>query len=745
VPALVPALAAPPTLAVEALDPVPDEHPIDPGAQAHQRRSTSILVGVGAAVAALLLLAVGLRLMRGSGPVTPTIAGTDARTPIHADPPAPPPAQTVAKPSPPPPVEFATLPARLSTVAQQLRRGDPGAMGAFADAQESAAMSWARGTPQERTAVAEAIVECLYRVSNDQPRSLALLGGLAPGKPAPGSDVWSAGVLARLSQESNLPQPVRSRIQELLTAHGVSVGAGGEVFRSGALARVRSLAERLPPVADASPPGDCQARWEAIAASANALGASGTDPGASPVLALIEQVFAAPQQLGRLQARAWAIDALAGGVDWSLPWARSALLRWLTSPAHSTSDLNILFAALVRTKAAQGIDASFSLSAAATQSDRAALRTRIAQMWAINDNPVPRERWSEAARSALSEPPASDPVAALLRSVRLARLNALACRLGRGETDGVEADLAATPAPFASATSAIPAIRYEDIAARDAGWAIAYFAAGYDIPRRREMLARAATLAPGGLSIPEARVLVSEATRGAPWQVRADARRALRSLSRDPAVLLATLDLAPFIPPTKENSTLAETISGATLPRPDAAEWRTRLRSALVLAALERFSSDEARRIDLAMHELAAAYDLATPNAPAAPGNSPQSTLPEPALPARRAADDLAEQRKHALGEATGAALHAAPASRAALRRVLARPGPQAFAAEQAAMSDALQELIAAEHPARAARRDQIVREAQAQLRGAGHVFTQIEAREVLNLRLALLRLEDQP
>jgi hypothetical protein len=629
----------------------------------------------------------------------------------------------------------------------------------FAAASAAAGSRWPETAPDAQLAAINGQIDFLYRVA---PRSElarraldAIAAGAGPASPVTAERVapavWNAGVLARLTRERDLPSGVREDIRRRLDDAFKGGGAPGEAsFRSGAAAALLALPDRIltpPPQPEDDAPKRITGAWQAWLRAVEALSGEDADVPRRLKLHTLERLLVVGPEPTQSQPVYDAVVLLTTSLGWRKgDDERRALLRWFDSPAVSVADLHTVTSALATRSGAQGVDYSMALSLSAGESQRAELRARYAAVWGL-DAEQSREalisRWAESARAVL-DAPADDasPAMALARALRVARLNEAATRLWTGDLDGVPDSLSAAdrppsaPAPPVAAPSHRPAFGGTDSAA-GVSWAVRYLAVGQHIGIRREILANV-TAAPNSM---EAEVLVDEACRGSPFQVRAAARALVLKYASEATVINAMLEMSPLLPATAENADLVRTVAGATIPSHRSPAFRVAVRRALVERLLQALAGEgEQAFADQLSDELARSYA-----ARAAPARSMADTTADRAPPpleasARAArAKLLAEARGVIAGGKEPWTLAALEQRRAARERVAVGRVKQ-FAAEQVNACELLAYLATAESAGRAPECVDILLDLETRRRNATHVFAQMEAAERAQARLWLLR-----
>lgn len=575
-----------------------------------------------------------------------------------------------------------------------------------------------------------------------------------------------AGLATRLMRERDLPAmswtisetAYRRSFQGATAPSETTFAAGASVWSTAALPRLVLARPGTPDDIAAN----SRAAWGAWLSVVQALAPEGSRERERAILAALDTVITTGPETTDARWAYEAVEALTLRLTWRpTDESRRWLLRWFASPAVTTSDLHTLTRILAEKSNAEGIDLSMVLSRTAGEGERTQLRERYSVVWGIS-TPARGElitKWLEAANLDLSREIPADHVAALASTVRLARLSRAARLIQSGEVGEADALIrsqtpqatsAAAPAPVSTATPGIIAtltVSGAGASSVPSGWAPRYLAAGQNIPIRKEILA-------GISSIPtqiEADVLVEEAARGAPWQVRQSARALVERYSQQRTIVEAMLKFAPLLPPTPDNALLAEAVSGARLPSARSPQWRVALRRALVERLIQSLaSSGDARSIDELSRLLSDAYAptfLPAENL-SGPASADPSQTPTP-IPADPSLEDAARNFRMTLESQSASALSSGrePISREkiaaniAVRSRVAAGRIQDFAAEQAAIAEHLAFLTSIENSSAARQITAILQELDQSRRTTTHIFAQINATERAIVSLWKIRL----
>jgi hypothetical protein len=739
-----------------------------------ERAVRTLVITVPGVILALVLGSLALITLLRSVPqpnAQPRVSSQEALTPPAQRPgeifPVPPkrvetPPPRIVDPSSPGRVgDMVDLLRELSAAASELD-GDPeGSLVRAEKAVASLAREWTSAPSDQVVAATSSVLEFLYRVSADPERAVRVLDvlerlsmplarteAIAPEEVAPAA--FGAGLLARLLRERDLPVAVRGRIRELfVVVFGPQAAPGEASFRSGALAALAAMPRRLllPP----APYDDADAKraaggWNAWVDALTVLDGEDGPTRERLILAALEDLLTQAPEPTASRPVYDAITLLVPSLRWRKGGqARAALLRWFGMPEVSHADLHAVTSALATRSAAEGVDLSMVLSPAGAEAHRTELRDRYAAIWGLSVGPSRSdliEEWLTRARKALdATPQSSDPHADLAQAVNLARLTQAGALLWAGSIESVPLLLSAEPFVMPSprddfgGTSAPLGVADPALAA--ASWTARYLAAGQAIPPRREILAQI-NAPPAPL---EADILVEEAVRGTPVQVRQDARNIVIRYATTATIINAFLELAPTMPATRENTELIRIVTGTDIPDPRGPAWRVEVRKALVERLIEALADQgPLAAIDRAADDLARSY---APRPTPASGDDPQATsvVPPPVeLSARAFRARLRVEAQSLLPTGREPIGLREIDTRYGARLRLASGRVHLFAAEVFSAVELLAYIVAAERPGDAPSIATILREFDSLRQSSGHVFSQLRYAERAMLQLWVRR-----
>ncbi len=481
---------------------------------------------------------------------------------------------------------------------QDLETDAKAARARFERAYAAFGRSWTTMSPDELTSIVSAIVDFSYVASRQEPDAALVLTTPLRSAPADKNSVRAfaaaVGVSARLLSERDLARAFLDQLE----SGAVLAGSSRRIEKS---ASFRNSVERfigdLAVTIDASNPQTGQAWTGFIDVRDSVLGdrQPAKDLVAIGALDLVlRNRTVGPRELVR------SVSILAGSLSWNPgEELRSAFFVWLEDSAIPGELIAELTRVMV-SSSAPGVDSTMSLLPTAGSDARSALRERLEQVWASKpsaDSSAVISSWREKATRLLAERPGLS-----LDQLRLAADLSDVAVAGDLIRQGKGADAESVlEALVPNATTRAP-LKLPDLPRADPrSLALEFAAAGTSVQARLEILKRV----PAAGTIPDpllARLLVTEASRGSPAQIRDAARAEIKRLSSSVSILLATFEALRSIPETRENADWVSEVagkSGAWSARP---KWKGPAAVALAERACEAFpaSRDEAEIDSLA-------------------------------------------------------------------------------------------------------------------------------------------------
>ncbi|MCX5689589.1 MAG: hypothetical protein NTV94_07370, partial [Planctomycetota bacterium] len=268
---------------------------MDPPAPAHADSSRAVMMVVGWALGGLITVfavaAAALIIITnkpgGGPPATPTpapsaavpapgsgaarvVPGEVAKTPTSAAPVkasstpatakrnAPSKSEHAADAEPDHVPEWPDLVRAMDQAVKLIRDKDSEAVPAFSRAYSQLATEWTQATADQRTTGVSVVLDGVFAAAGDPDTadqvvqaiaSTAVLNQAAPTSAQVVPAVWTAGVVARISRERELPRALVRRFDELAAGIFGSGGAGEATFDVGASAALLSMATRIVPTA----------------------------------------------------------------------------------------------------------------------------------------------------------------------------------------------------------------------------------------------------------------------------------------------------------------------------------------------------------------------------------------------------------------------------------------------------------------------------------------------------------------
>lgn len=623
---------------------------------------------------------------------------------------------------------------------------------------------WGRLTPDKLTAAQDSVVEFVYRCSRwpevAERAGQAVSAGATALRP-PGhalnadqlwSGVWSVGLLSRLARERDLPAAARAVIEgSLASAAGGSASGGSGTFGWGALAAAIAMPRLLvtaPPPTSQAPALAPLETWRTWVQVVTVLCGSDAPARSRMLMAGLETVLLeGPEPTPNSEAERVVVE-LASQVGWrSGDDSRRRLVRWFDQARVTPTDLRAVTEALAGKSAAEGVDVSMVLAITADEPQRREMRDRYAAAWGLAGGPEHDALVAEWARALTENAPLSEgdaPIHHLARAVVLSRLNEAAGLLFVGESQA-PADLvlrAGEPLKAALAGAQVgPLARSLEDGATDGAWAVKYLAAERSIPARTALLVELSK-SPGTLGPADAEVLMVEALRGSPYQVRRQAQELVQKFAGSPAVVNAALEMAANVPRTLENAELIRRLSLAGLPSVKDPSWKLAVRRVLVERLVEMLAArGESGVIDALATLLGQSYQGRAFVGPVERG---------PATPAEKATAEVASRAARLSWLRWAQATTPSGreplsleqiARRQAGRDELAAGLIQEFAAQQVGLCELMAYVVVSEQPASSAHAAAVLERLVQSRRAADHVFVQIESCERAMAELWAIRL----
>jgi hypothetical protein len=686
----------------------------------------------------------------------PTLVGASAQAVESSSPPQASPASNEASAVHVP--EWADLVRDMEGAVQSIRAGEASGVGAFSRAYDAMARAWPSAAVDQRVRAVDGVIDAVYASASlgqggagvlDTIAAHAARGGDPPEAAALVAGVWTAGVVARISRERDLPRGMIRRIEGLTSMVFGPGGVGEATFDHGVSVRLRAVAASMAMHKATGDPTVIEGRVDAWTKWLDAAKASRAVATSSLVLGAMDRLMMVGPDPSHDEATFRALTDLACAVAWraedpSRPW----LLAKFDQPAVGADDLHVVTRALATRSGAPGVDVTMVLGINAREEERSSMRARYASVWAASptaSRAARHEAWLAAAKRELEWPQADTVAGRAVRAVAMARLSRGAHLLLASASDEARMLAAAAEVELlllnpdaglerraaALATVAEPAT----LSRESTPWAVRFVAAQQRIPDRLQLLGEF-TSAP---TLPEARLLVETAFRGSPERVQNEAQAVLKRQRSQAVVAAAMLEFAPFIPPSTRNADIVLSMTSAgSLPSPRHPSWAVSVRRALVERMLELLSRDG---IDAFADAVGSSLADAYAGRLSAPGGTP------PMLPAEAAVERVvtAAIRDARALIPTGReplSLVAIVRSKEARER-MAAGRLQLFAARQATLAEVMAYAASCDMPGKTDRVVAVLAAHVEARRRAVHVLDQIASAERLMLELWVMRLDD--
>jgi hypothetical protein len=689
---------------------------------------------------------------------TPAIAPPGPTAPASHDPPADPPQQTAVAPRSPRTLPTADGPPDGRVFTRELLDAlHPNVAPTQRERKILAGIEtlrkwWPRIDPASRVAAVQSIAAGAVEMSQNEASSKTLLAALRapPADPASPASIWhttaTAGLVAVLSRERELPPTVQQACKELLaaaTGDAPSARRSGSTFDEAAVESLQALPLQLLKKTD-QPSTVTRAQadhWLTALKAATGLGGSSDDAARrtdAVVLDTVERLLtSAPDASDNRTIFEFASALLAQARFRDGDAGRDRVLAWFADSRLTTGDLHLITAAVATKSAAAGVEPTMVLSAGATQADRDELRQRYAEAWSRTANANragsggANADWYEAARAANTQAgQATGDIEQLNAAAALATLNRAASLRSRG--------LPAAVVPRADQTgSATFKSGFSISVAGDGEWARRFLAESRTSAARLGRIAEFEQIASPG---PVDCEVLAEAALLATGETRATAQKVALKRTEVPAMVNAVLETLPKV---KRSANAGEFLGqfslAGTLP-PSNDRWTFHFRRALVERLLTLLAAANSTvAADRAAAVLAESWGTVAGNSSSEISDIDGPT--ESVNAAARAYTMLISQIRQQVPGPT-ALIHPDALDNTRAGRLLVAHGlPQAFAANQVSAVEALAVIVAAERPASVDQCRALLAALSQDRTVARSVAAQIRAAEAAALKLWALRL----
>jgi hypothetical protein len=435
---------------------------------------------------------------------------------------------------------------------------------------------------------------------------------------------WSTGMLAevaaRPSSTAAVASPAIFQLDRVIPRRALLRGKGSTVF-DGAAGAWLDGAARTMVTSTATDPASVD-RWERWFEAQKSVRSGAALQGG--YLDAIGEVLESGLNITESGRGSDLLGRLVAVVDWTerspdQPRVRDAVTLWFTSPKIGSSRLWVLTSLLDLSYDTAWFLPEFVVDPDASNDVRNRGLERILASWpapagstssgGIRVDSVLLERWNAAFEKA-SNAPQNDDVERMRVVVAFARLNAAAQAMSSGDVPGADAALDQTEEELNSPPALGEAVLTAGHATgTDGEFTASYEAAGRDAAKRQDEL-RALRSRPliGDLGPRDAEVLVGEALRGSPNDVRDLAQTVLSErFDSGVTVLQELLDQLPTAPESASTAALVEQLTRERLPPTRSSDWPRRARLAIVRRLLA-LADGPRHAIDGLAERLAVAY-----------------------------------------------------------------------------------------------------------------------------------------
>ncbi|MBX3368455.1 MAG: hypothetical protein KF912_14190 [Phycisphaeraceae bacterium] len=606
---------------------------------------------------------------------------------------------------------------------------------------------WVDLEPAELAVALRCIVDTVYQADSVEDAERILDGIINPGAISQNRErvlqsAWHSGVLARLSVERDLPMGVLAAIDDRIARAGGRERAVPEsAFESGVISNLIQSSNTI------AATGSAEA-WEGWLAAAEAVAKTMPSRRTDLLLLAIGDALSA-------HAKPWnaaLIDQAVTKIAWHRePQAQRWLLARFDGLDTSRDALTTLTRSIASKSSSPGIDTTMVLAAAATEADRRRLRDDYAMRFGLagaSDGAALDARVVETITRISAAESASQSIDDALRLAAAWSLVSEAAWLRwQGLSDLATAALDRADAHLSLPASTSPPTRASNTLRRDEPpmWTRAYINAGSDINARTSLLR---SFPSSDIHPADAEVVMADALRGTPAQVREAARAVVSRTSASPVMVNALLEAISTAPRTASTAELITMLTGDTTLRLDDRSWRYDARRILVRRLLEMLAS-RGDYADADLYQAALANSHSVRSAPVvAAGASPtRASTPELGvfLAAERAlwrsaAEDLTRPRAYpeTLTQITSGSLARSKIASGIIQRDIVQ-------LQEIARLMGL--VVASEHPERASEIWEIVSTLSNRLAVAVHVGAQVRDCEAAMAHIWAVRLrrEESP
>lgn len=600
---------------------------------------------------------------------------------------------------------------------------------------------WVDLEPAELSVALRCLVDAVYQAESVEEAERFLDGIGTAGARSQGRErilrsAWFSGVLARLSVERDLPLATLAAIDDRIARSGATERAASDnAFESGVIANLIQSSN------DIATAGSIEA-WGGWLAASDAIAKTMPSRRTDLLLLAIGGALSA-------HSKPWNaafIDLAVAKVAWH---RETQAQRWLLARFDgldtSRDALTVLTRAIASRSASPGLDASMVLPAAATESDRRRLRDDYAARFGLagaSDGAALDARIVEViGRISAAESTPQHLEDSLRLAAAWSRVSEAAWLRWQGLSDLAAAALDQAdahllpPAPTGAAPPVSPSLRRDE----PPTWTRSYINAGSAIEDRLSLLR---SFPWSDIHPADAEVVMTEALRGTPAQVRDAARAVVSRASSAPVMVNALLEAISTAPRTAPTAELIAMLSGDTTLRLDERNWRYDARRILVRRLLELLAS-RGEYADADSHQLALAQSHLVRSAavvesarsasrPAAPDLA-ISLAAERAM-WRAAAEDITRPRAYpeSLAQITSGSLARSKIASGIIQRDVVR-------LHEIARLMGL--VVAGEHPDRATELWDIVSSLSNRLASAANVGIQVRDCEAAMARIWAVRL----
>jgi len=476
---------------------------------------------------------------------------------------------------------------------------------------ETAAMGWYLTDASTRTELAQGVEKVLFEASDMPSVADRLLDELIPptGPMSEPLDLlrgaWKSGMLGAIAGDTVHPAFTRQgALTRLVVVLGHNLPAEDQSFRNTSLSWLEGAISKL--VDRLSIGAHSVDAWELWLAAQREV--RGRSPRSGLLLVALRTLLETSGDLSRPGSMQNVFGRLLSLLDYeSDPEVRAAVLAWLLAiDSVSAQDLWVVTSLLATFDWAPWFTEEMVVPADADELYRRRMHDRIARRWpagaSVEPSPVEDgqilhvdqqawSRWLEVWERLDKKGVERAPEPLMVQLLSLSVLNEAAAALASHQTAEADRKLDELQPRALWALLESPGgqsrLRVGQATSADGIWREQYLAAKRNLNERLEWLRTMRTQAGTDLGPSDGQLLVKEAYRGSPAEVRSMAQALVTErFASGMTVVMELLDQLPDAPRIESTSDLIRRVTGYSLPPARSESWASEVRLALVQHAL---------------------------------------------------------------------------------------------------------------------------------------------------------------